>query len=487
MMKVRNLLIPVLAAGALAACNDYDPGLSDTVMDNTEDELATISAYTHNFVGRYGAMGAEQDWGFSELEEAKQTRYADPNSNMWATPYGYLVPPAISEAERKAVVKAFRVYANSISHDAPDCTDFFIQDVYKGGRDYASIGTLSTGEVITQETYRYTAADGQNKYLSSDKLSQIYCVKADGTLDEVNRNNFNNKASESCQYNHAMLMRESGIKGFTYHNSASGGLIQAKETYIFLNISWNEDGVIKYGTYVGIDFFANGQNPNEQVAGDGKFDDWIFKVTPAIESGTGNNSAAGKPTVSPDDTPADPNRLTSETKRVMCEDLGSTYDFDFNDLVFDVYYTYNEANGVKSNITAHVTVQAAGGTLPVYVGKDSEEYEAHKLLNSSATNTAINVGGLRKDVAYVTLENCESTDPNDIDIYVDKGGRHMALPKSKAGNSYAPQKICVPQTVQWPKEGQQIEWGYGDFTHWVSGKVNEFWGQNINREYLFVF
>ena len=89
-MNVKNLLSTIAVAGLLVACNDYDPGLSDTVMDNTDEELATLTAYTRNFVNRYGSISKEQTWGFGELAELK-TRYSSPNDNQWHCdrPAGY--------------------------------------------------------------------------------------------------------------------------------------------------------------------------------------------------------------------------------------------------------------------------------------------------------------------------------------------------------------------------------------------------------------
>lgn len=61
--------------------------------------------------------------------------------------------------------------------------------------------------------------------------------------------------------------------------------------------------------YVGFDFEATGQNPNQQVAADGYYSDWIVKISPAVYT---------------------------NAYRIIAEDLGDSDDFDFNDVVFDV-------------------------------------------------------------------------------------------------------------------------------------------------------
>lgn len=213
------------------------------------------------------------------------------------------------------------------------------------------------------------------------------------------------------------------------------------------------------------------QDSNEWIkpgtVADGYYSDWIVSLAEAKKNGT--------PNPNPSDTPS------GETwYRIMCEDLGNTNDFDFNDLVFDVYFT-----GEPGNYTAHVRVQAAGGTLPIYLAIDgNESYEAHHLLGMwDETIVPINVGtsntAAPKDIV---IDNLVTNNPNDINIYVEKKVAEntketILLPKSGTNRSLskAPQKICIPngQNVRWMKEMQQIEWGYPHFADWVQNE----WGQ----------
>lgn len=276
MMSVKNLLHTIVVAGLLVACNDYDPGLADTVMDNTDEELATMTAYTRNFVNRYGTINEEQTWGFGELADLK-TRASLPNANQWEE-WGYIIPSAISNAERKAVVKAFRTHLES--NTTPDYADFFLQKVYEGGKDYASIGALSTGETISYETYLY--ADGYGSRTSSaDKIRNITCVKPDGSTDYVE--SFRSEANDN------MLMLGSSASAFRFLNTMHGNKMY--DYHIILNVMWNEGGEFKSGTYVGFDFGAYGDNPNEQLARDYKYDDYIVKIIPAQHKDSSDGDA----------------------------------------------------------------------------------------------------------------------------------------------------------------------------------------------------
>lgn len=219
---------------------------------------------------------------------------------------------------------------------------------------------------------------------------------------------------------------------------------------------------------------------------------------PASECNPGFNGGGTTPDPEPEPDPTPdpdpmPETVTTKTVRVMCEDLGSTNDFDFNDLVFDVYYTYEEdAAGNKSDIQAHITLQAVGGTLPIYIGaqttSDPTKELHYRMTNTNAKNP-INVGAGTTCAPVTFTISATSTDANDLDICVgssdNKATDYIILPKS--GNSnLASQKICVPTTVRWLKESQQIEWGYTKFKDWVnSQKQNPFWNDGIDQKYLF--
>ena len=100
-----------------------------------------------------------------------------------------------------------------------------------------------------------------------------------------------------------------------------------------------------------------------QAACDGYYSDWIVTLTKA-ERIDG--------TTPPEPDPENPGL------RVICEDLtvSEAGDFDFNDLVFDAEYV--SANEVK------VTLQAAGGTLPLYIN-GQEVHQLFSIANPGAT------------------------------------------------------------------------------------------------------
>ena len=270
---------------------------------------------------------------------------------------------------------------------------------------------------------------------------------------------------------------ESRVNSFECHSSNDDTL---NENYVlvYLDFVGPKSGKHYKGYYLGFDYSYD--KDGQKIEADGYYSNWIVKVAYAY--------AEEDPQQAPD-----PEITTTESRRVMCEDLGSTNDFDFNDLVFDVYYTYEEdAAGNKSNIQAHITLQAVGGTLPIYIGaqttSDPTKELHYRMTNTNAKNP-INVGAGTTHSPVTFTMSATSTDPNDLDICVgssdNKATDYIILPSS--GNSnLAPQKICVPTTVRWLKESQQIEWGYTKFKDWVnSQKQNPFWNDGINESYLY--
>lgn len=186
--------------------------------------------------------------------------------------------------------------------------------------------------------------------------------------------------------------------------------------------------------------------------------------------------------------------------RVMCENLGAVedLDFDFNDVVFDVYYT-----GTAPDYEAHICLQAAGCDESVYIGENGNlAYEVHQLLGQEPQTKGlyhpVNVGGVEADPKDLVL-HVSSTDPNDIPVFVsgvDASGRKGATPLPAAGASRlsaAPQKICIPgNDTRWLHDGKQITEGYPFFSEWVKEESGDYgfrgltpWNKaNVKEDFL---
>lgn len=388
-------------------------------------------------------------------------------------PYG-----DVSDLEITLVSEWFRTHQPTAPSRVPMFTEFFIQDISQD-KDRTPAGDRDGAPVEQAENIQGIM---QDLNYGLEKLG----VKLNNSDDWIHINDFNgdkaNKlweqddiCSEDNIYANRTFLYWKGdgtndyTVSFSYRNTSTG---QRYEDYwlVYLSLPEGSDNPVCHGWYLGFDFDDTGQNFNYE--GDGYYNNWIVKLSPA----------------NPNFRVEYPTPAYNKHRRIMCEDLGNTNDFDFNDLVFDVYYTGTKEEGYE----AHITVQAVGGTLPIYIGKPSDDNsnEAHHILGAEANSDGkydpiINFGGNRTtEDGDITIGDLTDTDPNYIEIYVidetNQAGRILTLPNDKGGKfekpgDAAPQKICVPYGTPWTYEHQQIEELYPHFRDWVEHHGNTWW------------
>ena len=278
------------------------------------------------------------------------------------------------------------------------------------------------------------------------------------------------------------------------HNYEDG--VNNKPIWVMVHLHFiGKSGRVYDGYYLGFDYAfhkvesdENGAKKYQIRKPDGYYSNWIVKVSPGVP-------------IVPD------NPSLSFTQRIMCEDLGNTNDLDFDDVVFDVTLnikqeTLNAYNDAVTpipteGIDATVTLMAAGGTMPIWVGNNpnlslSAPYEAHDLFNQDRT-TPVNVekGANAPIVNYHIRVHSTNLDEVGIWVYntLTEGNKGwVELPKSVhdfkyqgptgylpvSGKNYAPQKFAVPPTVLWLKETHQIEQGYPHFGDWVNQQDGQY-------------
>ena len=140
--------------------------------------------------------------------------------------------------------------------------------------------------------------------------------------------------------------------------------------------------------------------------------------------------------------------------------MSDNSDFDFNDVVFDV--TFDSPEQGKTTIT----LLAAGGTLPLYVGGQ----EVHEMFGVS-TKTMVNTGaGASKAPVSFVLDRTFENDANNIVVQVEKEGEPVEI---TAKRGMVASKIAVKPNYEWCKEKQDIEAKYPQFGQYVKGKVDD--------------
>ncbi len=177
---------------------------------------------------------------------------------------------------------------------------------------------------------------------------------------------------------------------------------------------------------------------------------------------------------------------------VACEDLGGTFDYDFNDIVFRVKH-------VAGNDFLTIIPMAAGGTLPAtlcYKNEAiSEEWHQH-FGNGYESNVMINTGMNTETVVWpIRLEGVPTdwsmkaftSDPTakdgDFSIVVERADGTKATVTGPS-QGVAPQMLILPYEWQWPTELTRITTAYPNFGTWGSNYSNSSWVNSKVSDYV---
>jgi hypothetical protein len=386
----KNIFILFIAVLAFISCNKHD-------FEYNPNQIITDN-YNTAFVKTFGVPDESHMWGFSKVTS---TRSSYPNSNEWSSK-GYKVPGTISDSEINNVKAVFDTKGKESYTSLVDWDCFFVQQVWKG-------------------TASYTAGNG-GTVIGGNQMDWLCAYDPSNNTDD-HVNNFNNSNGS------IMLMVNSSTSRFGFKSSTDNG-------HVFYNFRMEK---INGNYYVGFDFEANGQNPNEQVKRDYIYNDWIVKIVP----GTGANPPSDK-------------------LRIIAEDLSASSgtDFDFNDIVIDVEI---------KNGNAYCELIAAGGTLPLRINGD-DNLEVHKMFGVE-TNVMVNTGaGLNKEAIPFTLNGI--TDASNIKLEVDKGNGWVEM---TANQGVPAAKIAVRQDFDICGEREAITTKYPNFKNWVQNQDYIWW------------
>lgn len=169
---------------AIAFCAAFTSCSKDENLYNEEqirqNEASQIVAeYNKAFIAAFGQPAADQAWGFKGYANAG-TRGVFANGNEWAAndrdDCKYKVPPALTEPQMN-IVRIYFQNKQGQSYEDPGWTEYFIQQVYKGGDN-----------VGPNSPEKYKAADGQTDIIGSDHMDHLAAI--DGEFVDHN-NNFN--------------------------------------------------------------------------------------------------------------------------------------------------------------------------------------------------------------------------------------------------------------------------------------------------------
>jgi len=170
----------------------------------------------------------------------------------------------------------------------------------------------------------------------------------------------------------------------------------------------------------------------------------------------------------------------------MAEDVAASAgsDIDFNDVVFDVKAEFPA--GVETVNTVTITLHAAGGTMPLYIG-DVEVHnklgitDVRTMINTNAEAYADGVNYFAKDgvapqtfqlAATVSKDNFLTDVNNNVVITVNNNDNVVPV-LAPQGEPSA--KIAVPVGTPWAKEKVNMGDAFSQFRDWVNTTIPEKW------------
>lgn len=422
---MKKILFVGITALAMASCmhDDYAP-------------VSKQEQYQAVFEKEFGAVNPNVNWGFTPQQvftfdkdgKLIGTRGANPNSNEWVN---YVtVPTKLTDAQKDVVRRWFQNNKNPKGIKV-NWSDFFVEQVYKGGKKTEGSQSLETYEILKDGV-----PQTGSKVTGSNHMDWLACGSK---KDHVN--NFNGADGD------IMYMCDSSTDCFGFHDSYGSNYYD--DSYVLISGDQIDPSVA--GMYfVGFDYkMQKYDNGDTRVNPDGYYSDWIVRIAPAL-------SAPGK------------------AKRVMVEDLidsdlghAKTSDWDFNDAVFDVRF-----ENVNNQNYAVITLHAAGGTKYLTIGGEGDKgVEVHKALGVE-TGTMVNTvkdQGVTRPVAIFRIPVADNVDnANLIPVYV--GTQVLEAKKGKVT-----QKLCAPTSTRWMQERKEFRLTYDKFKGYVNKGTPEDW------------
>ena len=433
---MKKYLMIGLAALAFASCSKND-------FETYSPEQVKEMQYADAFEKQIGKPAANQTWGdwkFTNTTKAI-TRGVNDNGNIWFQNWERPYNVNLSDAELEELKALLSPGVETYNTYIFPYENYYIEQIYTGESTYNPVdinGTKLTGTTVT----------------GSVQMNQLGARNGDHYEHSDNFNAGNNTAQQTDEGNGTVY------KGITLMYSMSKEGITATNQFRF-HETWGTKGdgyynnylIVEYKGeyYVGFDYEAHKDvnNPNEarDINRDWKFTDWIVRISPAEAK----------------ETPLTPATDRDGAKRIMCEDLGAIGDFDFNDVVFDVWIGYVAEKATSGTV---ITIQCAGGTLPLTVA-GVEIHGALGYSTSQMVNTGGGEGSLTAEPYTFFVEDTYGYDAKNVPVVVTgKDGSTFVI---NAETGEAPQKFCVNNTsTKWATGRTHIYEAYPDFSTWAT-------------------
>ena len=452
MKVILKSVVASLAVMSFAACSNNDLYDEGVVAANKTAEQQ--KSYENNFVKTYGAIAPNQSWDFSTNQQRLGTR-AGETAIVTKTVEGlnfdvkYKVNRNLSLYNRS--INKNQDLLNNVSNKLKDgdkhtdvqkavlvapSNSFTIYPISVQGMWTHDL-YVKVGNNAPVKVYSKTWTDFSHPYVNGDPLtlSSVNYNKQTYTVEtSVSMPGLNVKAPIGTPIEiYLANVKEGQTKKSTVGTSTGHAIYVDGNGAVPAGIEVRDDAVIKY---VGIEDNTTGSS-------DLDYNDVVLAIV--------GNPDVPKEIIIENKTYDVP---TSLTKRYMIEDLGTTDDFDFNDVVVDVtrntvaHHTVEIVDGVKTSdvvtstdVTEKAVIKHLGGILP-FVLKIGD-------------TTLPQLGGEETFETDVNLEyDITGWEPANNNISITVNNTTLSFPKPGA----VPMIIACDDSEAWSAERVAFDW-----------------------------
>jgi hypothetical protein len=354
-----------------------------------------------------------------------------------------------------------------------NCGNISVKYLY----DSSQGGTLTNFGQVTAYANDPNDAGAYNcKYINCCYMKFDHCGMGNFTLTDNSRVDVTNRlfmtGTNSLGNMSEINAGEMKLQSATFNGPTGSGEFAIVKNTGKMYISWYGDGVFNNNVYIDWDktkcckyegeawdmtniYWAGYQFVNNIT-------NWSTESTSKLIIPAGTCTGTGyNPNGNGGDVPT-----AAPAYTIVFEDLGTTDDFDFNDIVLFVY-PYTKSNKLK------VVLVANGGTLKTDVKfGDTDLFTA----TGTMTNTT-SPFDKKKVIAEKTIDL-----PNGFTISKDNyasqfkivvNGTTSIEATTEEDKGKAPQVLIIPGEWSWPTERQNIGAAYPRFKNWVTDKTKD--------------
>jgi hypothetical protein len=444
---MKKVAVVMLTAILLSACS------SKELFNEQAKETDTKMKYAASFLKTYPNVNIYQSWDYSNKNEA------------------YSLPTSGQNARRSARAAEFQL-TNGDEYEVDNNTLAWMKGKLKDGQDNRSLGKpfymKSPGNSFTivpifqgqaSSVWELHAVidgvdfkvweKGKNIWVKKNANSNWQTVESVSNT-ELYKNTENAYAVKAQTYTFSNVpvgaemyfyLTITKVTNSKYNYTVNSQMSSLNGMMLSLNDCPRPANIAEDNQVMIIGCEDVYDNPSKGVKSDNDMNDVVFMIY-------------GKPEVpSTIEITEDMSIEKKTTVRYMIEDLGSTDDFDFNDVVVDVSEIWTSSpvftNGVLTGWTdsdkhQEAIIRHLGGTLPFKLTIGNTQFAEHEGVLGSDPDEKYEISGWNKDLHNISIMVRQAANST---VY-----NNVVFPK--AGE--APMIIAVEPTQAWMKERQSV-------------------------------